>query len=136
MARSFPSGRIGLRQLLTDASLSKNTFLRRYRNDPAVAVLLDIAEDRDHRLHFPVEAGEVLKRLHGKGAHGNRGRKPQRPCPECSAPLHPCHRACNECGHVLVSDEVAGSRPKGSTAERNFKRRDDLRQLKDPTRVE
>lgn len=136
MSRPFPPRRIGLTELLTHAGITKNTFFRRYRHDPAVAVLLDIEEDRDHRLHFPAEAGEVLKRLHGKPAHGNQGRKPQRACPECSAPLHPCHRVCGECGHVLVSDEVVANRPKWSAAERNFMRRDDLRQLKDPTRTE
>ena len=62
MSRPFPLGRIGLKQFLAEAEISKNTFFVRFRYDPTSVRLLDIQE-RDHRLHFPADAGRRLREL-------------------------------------------------------------------------
>ena len=132
MSRPFPPGRVGLAQLLVDAGISKNTFHLRYRNDPEYIVLLDIEEDRDHRLHFPADAGHRLRARRGKAPHGNRGRTPGRPCPECGHTLHPRHHACTRCWHVLVTagEDGAPMVARRSTSQVNFERRELLRRAK------
>ena len=133
MPRPFPPGRIGLKQFLADAGISKNTFHLKYRNAPEYIVLLDIDEDRDHRLHFPADAGHRLRALRGKAPHGNTGRKPSRPCPACGRALHPRHTACVHCYHVLESEVSTVPRAR-STADANFERRELLRRAKEDAR--
>jgi hypothetical protein len=131
MARSFPPGRIGLKQFLADAEISKNTFFLRYRHDPKYVALLDIREDRDHRLHFPMDAGHRLRNLRDKPRHGNAGRVPRRPCPSCGAILHPRHTACVGCGaSVTPSAHAPEITRRRSTAIANFRRGGELRALR------
>lgn len=129
--RPFPKGRIGLKQLLADAAIAKPTFFARYRYDPVYVELLDIDEDRDHRLHFPADAGMRLKALRNKAPHGNKGRGPQRVCPQCTQVLPTRYVACDQCGAVF--DQRPGSEqssPRRRTAEVNFTRREELERLK------
>lgn len=83
---TLPHSRIRLETLLAKAEISKNTVFRLYRYNPAVALLLDIQEDRDHHLHFAADAGQA----------------PKRPCPGCGANLHPRHTACVACDFDLA----------------------------------
>lgn len=126
---SLPPGRIGLKVLLADAEISKNTFFRNFRYDRTVAQLLDIQEDRDHRLHFPADAGHRLRAYRGKARHGNAGRSPGRPCPSCGAALHPRHTACIKCGRNLTRSNATVT-PRHSTSVVNFKRREELKALR------
>lgn len=123
MTRPFPPGRIGLKQLLSEAQVSKNTFFLKYRNDPVFAQLLDIREDRDQRLHFAANAGQILAAHRGdKPRHGNAGRSPHRPCPACGASLHPRLVACVACGKELALASLPTETPRRSTAKTNYLR--------------
>ncbi len=134
MPRPFAPGRVGLKQFLVQAGISKNTFFLRYRYEPRFVRLLDIQEDRDHRLHFPAEAGQRLRELRGKPRHGNAGRAPQRPCPSCGATLHPRHVACIACGWEATvhgrADERARTSASRSTAMMNYRRSEELEALR------
>jgi len=131
MPRPFPPGRVGLKTFLSAAGISKNTFFLRYRHDPNWIALLDIDEDRDHRLHFPHDAGDKLRQLRGTPPHFNRGRRPRRLCPACGDEAHPRHTVCAGCEHPLLPPRNSDSSASNSTAVRNGARRDALRRAKE-----
>lgn len=135
MPRPFPAGRVGLKTFLTSAGISKNTFFLKYRHNSFWIALLDIDEDRDHRLHFPYDAGEMLHAMRGKPEHGNRGRRPQRRCPDCGTEAHPRHAVCAGCERPLLSPRDPDPATEKSTAVRNGARRDMLHRAKEHARV-
>ncbi|MFN8665902.1 MAG: hypothetical protein U0164_01760 [Gemmatimonadaceae bacterium] len=49
---------VGLKPFLAFVGIFKNTYFLRERHEPTWIALLHLDEDRDHRLHFPYEAGE------------------------------------------------------------------------------
>ena len=131
MPRPFPPSRVGLKTFLAAAGISKNTFFLKYRHVPYWIALLDIEEDRDHRLHFPDDAGEKLRVRRGTGKHFNYGRRPKRPCPACGAEAHPRHTVCAACEHPLLPPRDPAASASNSTAVRNGARRDVLRRAKE-----
>jgi hypothetical protein len=77
MMRTLPPHRCSLVEFPEFARISKGTFFVRYRHNRAYADLLDIQEDKFHRLHLPVSAAHELLRLRPTNeTHGNRGRVP------------------------------------------------------------
>lgn len=95
----YPPDRCGLREFIQLAGVSKGTFFSIYRYSPQYAQLLDVQEDRLHRLHFPIAAAkEIARERSRKPVHGNKGRRPRRPCGQCGAALHPRHKECEGCG--------------------------------------
>ncbi len=135
MPRPFPPGRVGLKAFLHAAGISKNTFFLRYRHGSRWISLLDIDEDRDHRLHFPHDAGEKLRQLRNKRPHGNRGRRPCRLCPACGAEAHPRHTVCAGCEAPLPAPYDPAPPRAHSTAVRNGARREALRRAKELART-
>ena len=96
---TFPEGRCGLREFLQIAGISKNTFYLKYRVHASYTPMLDIREDRMHRIHMPRTAAELIAAERAsKPPHGNKGRRPHRPCGGCRREMHPRARTCPACG--------------------------------------
>ncbi len=131
MPRPFPLGRVGLKTFLAAAGISKNTFFLKYRHDPYWIAVFDIEEDRDHRLHFPDDAGEKLRVTRGTRKHFNHGRRPKRLCPACGTEAHPRHAICAQCEHPLHAPRDDKPAEAYSTAVRNGARREGLRRAKE-----
>lgn len=91
-------GRILLPRFLSDAGISKGTFLETHRRDPELMRRLDANIDYAGRLHFPELAGLELRGIRNKKPHGNRGRVSGRVCVACTGRVHPRLKACPTCG--------------------------------------
>lgn len=101
---SHRPGRVRLEQFLTDAGVSKVTFMTTHRRDAELMKRLDVHFDFGGRLHFPEAAGRELRAIRNRRPHGNKGRPTGRVCGVCEARVATRLTSCSHCGEPVKAE--------------------------------